>query len=123
MIAPTVKYLFADKNHVHINVAEAALGKKLPKGSVVHHVNENKHDNRNENLVICNSRAYHNLIHRRIRAYEATGDADSVKCVYCKEWGTSSSMYVRERSRGGHEARHRSCHAKASAKYKSEQVA
>lgn len=52
----------------HILVAERAFGRRLPKGVVVHHVNEQGHDNRNENLVICENQAYHALLHTRMRA-------------------------------------------------------
>lgn len=40
----------------HILIAEKALGKHLPDKAEVHHVNEIKTDNRNENLVICQDR-------------------------------------------------------------------
>lgn len=52
----------------HTQVAEKALGKKLPKGAVVHHVNEDRLDNRPTNLVICPDRRYHALIHARMKA-------------------------------------------------------
>lgn len=61
----------------HVRIAEKALGKPLPEGAVVHHVNEIKTDNRNENLVICPDRAYHNLIHARTDAYKATGNPNA----------------------------------------------
>lgn len=51
----------------HVRVAEAALGKPLPKGAEVHHVNGNGRDNRNCNLVICQDRAYHKLLHKLAR--------------------------------------------------------
>lgn len=66
----------------HVLVAEAALGKPLPAGAIVHHVNEVKTDNRPTNLVICN-RPYHALIHRRMRAFAACGHYDWIVCRYC----------------------------------------
>lgn len=74
------------KKFDHVEVAERALGKPLPPGAVVHHVNEIKTDNRPENLVICPDRAYHNLIHARLDAFNACGNADWVKCKYCKQY-------------------------------------
>ena len=51
----------------HVLVAERALGKPLPKGAVVHHVNGIKSDNRPQNLVICPNEDYHRLLHKRQR--------------------------------------------------------
>lgn len=52
----------------HIYKAEQALGKPLPEGAVVHHVNGVKHDNDTPfNLVICPDQAYHLLLHRRAK--------------------------------------------------------
>ena len=102
--------------HEHRRVAETALGRPLPKGAVVHHINHDKQDNRNCNLVICNSEKHHKKIHYREKALDACGNSDFVKCTYCKEWGPQESMYVRSRPRLGFEARHRSCHATANRK-------
>lgn len=73
--------------YAHRLIAEKALGKTLPSGVVVHHHNENKQDNRNKNLVICENEGYHKLLHIRMRAYKATGNANARKCTFCKKWG------------------------------------
>lgn len=69
----------------HILVAEKAIGKYLPLTAVVHHRNEVKSDNRNQNLVICENNAYHQGIHRRMRIVAAGGNPDTDRiCGTCK---------------------------------------
>ncbi len=68
----------------HVMVAEKALGRPLPAEHPVHHVNEDKQDNRNCNLVICESATYHGLLHARMRIVKAGGDPDKHKlCGSC----------------------------------------
>ena len=78
----------------HILVAERALGKKLPKGSVIHHVNEIKTDNRGENLVICPNEAYHQILHRRQRALNESGNANKRQCTFCKKWDLEPEINI-----------------------------
>jgi len=80
-------YLFKTVNHktryLHVEVAEAALGKPLPVGAEVHHVNGNPADNRNSNLVICPNHEYHSLLHQRETALIITGNANLRSCRIC----------------------------------------
>lgn len=57
-----------ERVYEHIFIAEKALGRKLKNGEEVHHMNEIKSDNHTPfNLVICPSREYHMLLHKRMR--------------------------------------------------------
>jgi hypothetical protein len=60
----TAGYACQDSKRIHIQVAEKALGRNLKKGEVVHHINMDKTDYRNTNLLIC-SASYHKQLHGR----------------------------------------------------------
>jgi hypothetical protein len=81
----TTTYLERGRKRIHVLVAEKALGKPLPKGADVHHVDGNKWNNANSNLVICQDRAYHGLLHKRARVLRAGGDPNTQRiCCHCK---------------------------------------
>lgn len=86
----------------HILVCEKVLGKYLPPGVVIHHVNEDRTDNRPENLVICQDKAYHNLLHRRMKALRACGHADWLKCGYCKQYDDPKNLRLIPKSSSQH---------------------
>lgn len=78
-------YLVVDDTTEHRLLAERALGKPLPYGSIVHHF-DGSTDNRRGNLVLCPSQAYHALLHTRQEALEACSHAHWRKCWICKQW-------------------------------------
>ena len=91
----------------HIVIAERALGRYLPQQAEVHHINEKKRDNRNSNLVICEDRSYHMLLHQRKRAFLECGNASARKCWICKRWGVD--VHCSSKGKGGY---HKACQAK-----------
>ena len=85
----------------HVSVAEKAFGRKLPKGVIVHHANEDRANNKNSNLVICPNNNYHRLLHRRLEAFKACGNPSWIKCNYCKQYDDPKNLYIRTGKRMG----------------------
>jgi hypothetical protein len=83
----------------HNLIVEKVLGKKLPPKAEVHHINGIRSDNRNCNLVVCPSRAYHFMLHVREKALNECGNADYRKCTYCKKYDDISNMFHNKQSR------------------------
>ncbi len=84
----------------HILIAEKALGRPLPQGAQVHHVDENKLNNGPGNLVICQNVAYHKLLHVRTKVLRAGGDPNTqAMCSSCHQpkdfsqfWRTTANL-------------------------------
>ncbi len=72
------------KAFIHRAKAEAALGKPLPAGAIVHHVDG--FTNAQSALVICENQAYHLFLHHRTRIVRAGGNPNTDKiCGTCKQ--------------------------------------
>jgi len=76
----------------HVLVAEKAFGGRLPAGAVVHHIDYDIQNFANENFVVCPDESYHNLLHMRTNAYDACGNADWLKCYFCKEYDAPENV-------------------------------
>ena len=78
---------------VHRLIAAEALGHPLLKGAEVHHVDGDKANNAHRNLVICQDRAYHLLLHARARILRAGGNPNTQRiCVDCKTLRSNSDF-------------------------------
>lgn len=86
----------------HVFVAEQALGHQLPEDAEVHHVDSNRQNNANRNLVICQDRGYHALLHFRARIVRAGGNPNTQKiCSGCKRVRDLSEFWFERRNISG----------------------
>lgn len=85
----------------HRRIAADVLGKPLPKGAIVHHHDEDATNNAHHNLVVCEDRAYHNLLHLRMRARAAIGDPNGLLCSVCGKYDHRSNLRIYRDSRRG----------------------
>lgn len=90
----------------YLLVAEKALGKPILKKHPVHHIDSNKINDNPNNLVICESHAYHTLLHKRTAAYRECGNPNFRKCWICKQYDSKKNLYI---SKDKKHIYHRSC--------------
>ena len=69
-----------------------ALGKELPKGSVVHHHTQTQ-------LVLCQDQKYYKVLHQRQKALKACGHAHWIICHYCKNYDDPWNLKYRRQAR------------------------
>ena len=93
---------------LHVEIAASVLGRPLPSGAHVHHVDGNRLNNSKNNLVICPSAWYHKLLHRRERARELAGNPNWLKCRFCGLWDDPKNMYAWKTKHKPY-AEHRAC--------------
>lgn len=74
------------------------------KGHEIHHVDDDHTNNNPNNLVVCESRAYHKLLHLRAKALKACGYVHKRRCYICGEYDHIESL-----SQGCRTYRHKKC--------------
>lgn len=102
-------FINGKKEREHVVIAERALGRPLPEDAEVHHLDENKKNNLPSNLVICPSREYHFLLHRRQKALDACGNADWLCCKLCKQYDDPNALVVRKSKTNRLDIYHQTC--------------
>ena len=91
-----------DKSYVHRWVAEQVCGRPLEKDEVVHHINEDKHDNRPENLKIMKDSEHRSLEIRKTMetdVWKTNNNDRLVKFNKSDEKRASMSAFAKSRSR------------------------
>lgn len=73
-------------------IVEKALGKYLPMKAEIHHFNKVRNDDSHQNLVVCQDRAYHRLLHVRQEAVAAGFPATWRTCCFCKKYDTPENL-------------------------------
>lgn len=82
------------RDNLHKLIVEESLGYTLPKGSEIHHVDGDKHNNEKTNLVVCPSRSYHKLLHKRQRVIDAGYNPNTHRyCSDCNSFKENSLFY------------------------------
>lgn len=95
----------------HMLVVERAIGRFLMAGEIVHHLNEDKTDNRPSNLVLTDN-GFHRTLHRRTNALKACGNPEWIRCPLCKVYDSPENLRLSIRANGfPSEGRHRKCDA------------
>lgn len=104
-------YVKHGQKREHTLIVEQALGKPLRKGAVIHHVDGDKKNNENTNLVVCPSQKYHSLLHAREEALRVTGNPDLRRCLFCYKWvdPDASGIGQSHPARGDALTFHRAC--------------
>ena len=78
----------------HVLIVEKVIGRYLKKPEEIHHVDLNPHNNSKDNLVLCQDTAYHQTLHRKLRALKASGHVNYRRCWVCKKYDKPTNVML-----------------------------
>jgi hypothetical protein len=95
------KYLYehSGPRYVHREIAKQVLGHEIPRNVEIHHVDGNGKNNNHDNLVICENKSYHMLLHNRSNGLRACGNVHARLCYGCKQWKDKSEFQKKWKNR------------------------
>lgn len=94
----------------YVKAAERAMGRSMPKGAVVHHVDRDRTNGANNNLVILQSCAEHLALHHRLRVLRAGGNPWTQHiCATCQVVKDLTMFSPRKTSSNGRSVECRRC--------------
>lgn len=108
----TFIYQHKRENHTGKNtrkareIATRVLGKSLGSNVEIHHVDGDPSNNKHSNLVICEDRSYHKILHARTTALLACGNVNWKRCNLCEKWDCLKNLTI-----AGRGFQHKQCTA------------
>ena len=88
---------------VHRLLIEKLLGIILPRTVDIHHIDGNKGNNSNNNLVVCSNRSYHKLLHKRQEVLDAGFSPKTHhKCTDCNSFKIMSEFSLNKTRTSGY---------------------
>ena len=77
-------------------IVNQVLGYSLDGRHPIHHVDGDESNNANDNLVVCEDKRYHHLLHKRAEAIRETGNPNWRRCGFCKKWDSPENLYIQK---------------------------
>lgn len=88
---------------VHRILIEKLLNIVLPKTVDIHHIDGNRSNNSNNNLVVCQNRSYHKLLHQRQEVLDAGFNPTTHhKCTDCNSYKKFSEFSLNKTRTSGY---------------------